>query len=206
MTAFSGMLVPDGSDWRVPPYAQDMLWIEGGAQAVQASGPRGTFALDAAPEAREIVLAWGCPGGPPLAAWSAGDPVEWNGTVALAGFVERLHVLETNGIELVVAEIEGALLPRAYPFLPTLERMRAAPFSRRAVDDTPAARKATYPAIALADSIHADYLHHAMVSELSVDCGAVLGPQDGGWHMLTGLPLLIERLALLAPDYRGRLG
>lgn len=206
MTPFTGTLVPEGGAWRIPTYAQDMLWLEDGEQSVQASGPRGTFALDAAPDAGGVVLAWGCPGGPPLAVWRTGERIVWDGTVALAGFVERLHVLETHGIELVIAEIEGALLPRDYPFLPTLDLLRAAPFSRRTVDDRPAARKATYPVIALADSIHADYLHHAMVSELSVDCGAVLGPQDGGWHIITGLPLLIERLALLAPDYRGRLG
>jgi hypothetical protein len=203
MPPFTGTLA-SGGDWCVPAYAQDMLWIEGGGQPVQATGPRGQFALDAAPD--EIVLAWGRPGGTPLAVWRAGEPVTWDGEVALAGFVERIHVLETNEIELVIAEIEGSLLPRGYPFLPTLEDMRENPFAREANADRPAALKATYPVVALADSIHADYLHHAMVSELSVDCGAALGPHEGGWHTLIGLPLLVERLSLLAPDTKGRLG
>ncbi len=152
------------------------------------------------------MLAWGRPGGPPLAVWHAGELVAWDGRVALAGFVERIHVLEAGEIELVVAEIEGSLLPRGYASLPDLDAMRAAPFARDPAADAPAARKATYPVIALADSIHADYLHHAMVSELSVNCTLALAPHEGGWHAVVGLPLLLENLSLLAPDTRGRLG
>lgn len=208
MTDLNGYLVAAGTGWRVPPYAQDMLWVQAGDQAVQTSGPRGKFTLETVSGANTpVTLAWGLAGGPPLAVWQTpSDPQswipDWHGTAAVGGFVERLHVLEVHGLELVLAEIEGELLPVDYPRLPGLEQMRRAPFSRRAVPEAAVARQFTYTIVMLADSIYAEYLHHAMVSELAVDCFAVLGPQDGHWHEIVGLPLLVESLSLLAPGYR----
>jgi hypothetical protein len=195
-----GFLVAEKSKWLIPPYAQDMLWVQSGEHAAQASGPRGAFALDI--DGGEIVLAWGIAGGPLLARWPlqlADDPaiMNWPGSVGVGGFVERLHVFETRGLEVLVAEIEGDVLPADYRRLPTLADMRAGHFQRR--DDDASARPFTYTLLALADSVYAEYLHHAMVSELAVDCFATLGPQDGRWHEIVGLPLLIDSVSLLAP-------
>jgi hypothetical protein len=99
----------------------------------------------------------------------------------------------------VVAEIEGDLLPAGYGHLPTLADMRAGPFQRHDETDLADARSFTYTFLALADSVFAEYLHHAMVSELAVDCLATLGPQDGRWHEIVGLPLLLDSISLLAP-------
>jgi hypothetical protein len=80
--------------------------------------------------------------------------------------------------------------------------MRRAPFQRRHEPEPGTARAFTYTCLALADSIYAEYLHHAMVSELAVDCLAAFGPEEGRWHEIVGLPLLVEAVTLLAPGYR----
>jgi hypothetical protein len=201
MSTFEGCLVAEKAGWRVPAYAQSMLWVQSGEQAAPAAGPLGKFSLDELNG--DLRLTWGVAGGPSLAVWSApASRLDWQGEVAVSGFVERLHVLEQHGLELVIAEIEGDRLPAGYSALPTLEQMRCAPFSRRDAPEMSAAREHTYTLIMLADSVHAEYIHHAMVSELAVDCFASLGPQDGHWHEIVGLPLLVESLSLLAPGYR----
>lgn len=215
MIAIEGVLAADNSAWRIPPYAQTMLWVQQGARAVQARGDRGAFTLSEAADpggdpAEPLILVWGAPGGPPLAIWPAPETAPfvggWQGEAHIGGFVERLHVLEAHDLELIIAEIEGALLPPGYLRLPGLEQMRAAPFRRLPEPDLPAGARHTYFVFAPVDSALADYLHHAMVSELAVNCRAALGPQAGEWHALAGLPLLLDSLTLLAPGYRARLG
>lgn len=204
MAGLIGHLISQEAGWTLPDYAQPMLWLRGDADPVRVSGPRGAFELDV-PENGEgtIDLAWGVPNGPLLARWPvtlSDDAVVlgWRGMIGVGGFVERLHAFEVRGIELVVAEIEGALLPPRYRHLPTLEQMRRAVFERDDVAEAPDTPEFIYTLIAMADSIHAEYLHHSMVSELAVDVRASLGPQAGRWHEVVGLPLLIESVSLLA--------
>jgi hypothetical protein len=176
------------------------LWVQADKTAAQASGPRGTFALD--DSGGDIALAWGTANGPALARWlpmPAGAVLDWTGSVGIGGFVERLHVLETHGLDVLIAEIEGDVLPAAYRRVPTLADYQAGNLQPRADADVGTTRAFTYTLLALADSVFAEYLHHAMVSELAVDCFATLGPQEGRWHEIMGLPLLIEALSLLAP-------
>jgi hypothetical protein len=195
-----GYLITEKAKWSIPAYAQPMLWVWGNASAAQATGPRGAFALD--DTSGEIALAWGTADGPVLARWPdrpAGDVLGWAGSVGIGGFVERLHVFETRGLEVLVAEIEGDVLPAGYRRVPTLADMQAGNFQRGDEADIGATRAFTYTMLALADSVYAEYLHHAMVSELAVDCFATLGPQEGQWYEIMGLPLLIDALSLLAP-------
>lgn len=173
-----------------------MLWLNG----TQTSGPRGKVELDTS---GPVTLTWGTAGGPPLALGTWTEPpyiLGWDGTIGVGGFVERLHVLELRDLELMIAEIEGGLLPPAYPRLPTLEQMKAGSFSRRVPDMAPATRDFTYILITEADSILAEFLHHAMVSGLAVDCFAELAPHDGHWHDLVGLPLLLNSVSVLSPS------
>ena len=196
-----GYVTADKPGWQIPRYAQDMLWVQCGDLAVQTSGPRGAFALNA--DGDEITLTWGTAEGPLLArrrrAISEPLILNWQGTVGVGGFVERLHVFETRELEVMVAEIEGDLLPSGYRRLPTLADMRAGVFRRSNDPPLNDLRPYTYTVLALADSIYAEYLHHAMVSELAVDCFATLGPHEGHWHEIVGLPLLVDGLSLLAP-------
>jgi hypothetical protein len=195
-----GYLISAKADWQIPAYARNMLWVQAGESAAQASGPRGAFALD--DPGGEITLAWGTADGPVLTRWPympAGDVLGWTGSVGVGGFVERLHVLESHGLEVLIAEIDGDVLPADYRRVPTLADYQAGDLQRRDDADIGATRAFTYTLLALADSVFAEYLHHAMVSELAIDCFTKLGPQEGLWHEIMGLPLLIEALSLLAP-------
>jgi hypothetical protein len=197
-----GYVIPEKTKWPIPLYAQGMLWVRCGEQAVQASGPHGAFTLETVQD--DMVLAWGVTEGPLLARWTIaepGDPIilNWAGSVGVGGFVDRLHILDTRGLEIVVAEIEGNLLPADYHRLPTLADMRRGLFRRSDEPALPNSDPAVYTFLALADAVHAEYLHHAMVSGLAVDCFATLGPQDGRWHEIVGLPLLLDSISLLAP-------
>jgi hypothetical protein len=192
-------LISAKADWQIPAYARTMLWVQAGESAAQASGPRGAFALD--DTSGDIALAWGTANGPVLARWPhmpAGEMLGWTGSVGVGGFVDRLHVLESHGLEVLVAEIDGDVLPADYRRVPTLADYQAGDLQRRDDADIGATRAFTYTLLALADSVFAEYLHHAMVSELAIDCFATLGPQEGLWHEIMGLPLLIEALSLLA--------
>lgn len=209
MATFTGHLVAAEAAWRIPVYAQSMLWVQHADHAVQAAGERGVFSLEMLGNRTEpLVLAWGTASGPPLVMWSGPDPeppfaAGWLGTVAVGGFIERLHVLEAYGLDLVVAEIEGGLLPPDYRQLPTLAQVQRAPFSRHAETGRSPVGESTYTCIAQADSVVAEYLYHALVSELAVDCFATLGPQAGHWHEIVGLPLLLDSVTLLAPGLHG---
>ncbi|MBI5958884.1 MAG: hypothetical protein HY866_09130 [Chloroflexi bacterium] len=200
MTVAVNYLVSAGTKWQIPVYAQEMLWVQSGDHTAQVSGARGAFSLEKPGET--LSLLWGTADGPPLVAWSSPSVISWQGEAAVAGFVERLHALQIRGLEVVVAEIEGDALPPGYSRLPSLDQMRNSVFSRHETAESTFQRQFTYTLITMADSIYAEYLHHAMVSELAVDCFAVLGPQDGRWHEITGLPLLVQSISLLAPGYR----
>lgn len=208
MTPIDGTLVANDSPWRIPPYAREMVWVRQGDHAAQARGERGAFSVAASDE--PLVLVWGAADGSPLAVWPPPEPgapfvAGWNGTARIGGFVERLHVQETHALDLVIAEIDGAPLAPDYRRLPTLAEMRAAPFRRLPEPDLASTTRYPYFVLAPVDSVLAEYLHHAMVSELAVNCFAALGSQEGDWHTLVGMPLLLESLTLLAPGYRARL-
>ncbi len=193
----SGFLASE--EWPIPAYAQPLLWLRQGDAAVQLSGPRGAFTLDGSGEG-DLRLMWGTAEGTPLANWTetGGGPLtlDWNGHVAVGGFITRLHALEVRDLEMVIAEVEGGLLPSDYVRWPSLAQMTATPF-RRDTDQSPIERDYTYTFLAMADSIYAEYLHHALVSEVAVDLYAVLGPQKGRWFEVVGLPLLLESVSLV---------
>ncbi len=199
------LVVPD-DDWRIPLYARDMLWVTLGGWAAQAEGEQGRFVMDSLPEDGLLTLCWGRPDGPPLARWSLDElsgleAVGWGGEVAIGGFVERLHTLTVRGLDLMIAEVEGGPLPASYTQLPDLDTMRETVFRRD--DDAPLDDdRHMYPVIVQAETMLAESLHHALISELPMDCWGILGPQAGGWHDLVGLPILLEAVTLLAPRRR----
>lgn len=202
-----GYLVAERAEWVIPAYARDMLWISDGMRQVPARGERGAFDLPAGATAAPILrLEWGAPGGPPLAQWAIaaeadGLTLDWAGMVAIGGFVERLHVREVRGLALLIAEVNGRMLPEGIAGLPTLEDFRRGA-ELPGPEDHPELPEYRYPVLTPADGVLADYLHHALVSELAVDCHAVLGPQAGRWQSIVGLPLLLEGLTLWGPGTR----
>ncbi len=186
-------------DFRIPAYAQDMLFIVSGANTVQARGKNGTFPLDV-PSDGPLHLTWGA-GGPILAVWSAVPErlhFDWDGRVKVGGFIERLHAREVGGLELVVAEVVGGPLAVDHVGLPSLGDMRNGIFSRPS-DAEPLGRDQAYPFIALAESNLASLVQDALISGLAVDAYGSLASEAGRWHEVVGLPLLLETLTLLAP-------
>jgi hypothetical protein len=184
-------------DFAIPIYARDMLYVVAGAQSAQASGKHGKFRLELTGEVR---IAWG-DGGPTLAVWKhapAEPTLRWDGRVKVGGFVERFHGLEVGGLEIVIAEVVGGSFPVDHVGLPSLEDMRSGVFARPS-DSEPLDRDHAYPFIILAESNLAALVQDAMVSGLAVDAYGSLASDEGRWHEVVGLPLLLDKLTILAP-------
>ena len=196
-------LIAKGAAWRIPAYAQEMLVVQHGAQHSRAHGPRGEFVWPSGADA-SVTVRWGTSDGPPLVALRLrGEPpsAHWDGAVVIGGAVAMFQVEEVRGLPLAIAHIEGAPVARALVARPTLREMAAGVAD---VENTarPLADTFTYTVIADAESPLADYLFQALAMDLGVVCTARLGADAGGWHEVSGLPLLVEKLALLpAPNF-----
>jgi hypothetical protein len=94
--------------WTIPAYARDLLWLESEAGAVPVEGAAGLFTLDA--PASVLTLRWGGAAGPALKQlrWQV-DSLEWDGTVALGGFIDSMHITEIEGLPapIVVLSLGG---------------------------------------------------------------------------------------------------
>lgn len=188
------------SDWSIPGYARDLLWIETESETVQTQGKRGLFTLSA--PAERLVLRWGTPEGPALAAlrWRP-ESLDWGGQVRIGGYIDALHSAELHGLPepLIVLTVGGQPLKTiASPFPRPHERARA-PISPLSFDEgleadiaesvTTWAAFEGSPALLLAQD--------ALVSKLRVWCFGRLA--DATLHELLALPLLLEEMTLFAP-------
>jgi hypothetical protein len=188
------------ADLRLPAYARDMLYVVTENASAQTRGKNGLFSLDVAPDG-SLRLAWGAPNGPMLAIWEAipqSLKLDWDGRVRIGGFIERLHALEVGGLEVIVIEVVGGPFAADYVGLPSLDDMRRGVFARPP-DVEPLGKDQVYPFIVLAESNMAALAQDALVSGLSVDAYGALASDEGRWHEVVGLPLLLDRLTLLAP-------
>ncbi len=199
-------LITEETRWRIPAYAQPMLFVQGQTSPpLRTHGPRGEFTLSA-PHIRadSFTLRWGTPDGPSLATFRLSDnppAAHWDGLAVIGGAVGVFQVEEVHGLPLAIAHIEGAPVDRALVQRPTLQQM-AAGFPEREETSTRAEDVFTYTVIAKADSPLSEYLFQAMAMDLGVVCTARLGPDAGRWQEISGLPLLVERLALFpAPNF-----
>ncbi len=195
--AFEGQL---SSDFRIPSYAQDMLYLVSAGTATQVEGGHGHFSLEAAPEF-PLRLVWGGPNGPIVAVWqSIPDPtkLDWDGRVRIGGFIERLHARELGGLEIVIAEVVGGSFPVDHVGLPSLDEMRRGIYARPS-DKEPLDQDQSYPFIILAESNLASLVQDALISGIAVDAYGALASEAGRWHEVVGLPLLLDTLTLLAP-------
>lgn len=194
--ASSGKLT---SKYRIPPYAQEMLYVVTDDQFTQVQGPQGN--LDGFSINGLARLNWATPKGPTLMFWdnvpSATD-LRWDGHIKIGGFVERLHALEIGGLEVVIAEVVGGPVALDNNGLPSLDDMRQGIFARPS-DIEPLDKDRVYPFITLAESNLAALAQDALVSGIAVDAHGSLADEGGKWHEIVGLPLLLESLTLLAP-------
>lgn len=188
--------------WRIPAYAQDMLYIVSGESRAQLQGTDGQFVLEGElSDVLRITWAWWRVG-PTLVHWPLPletDDLEWDGRVKVGGFVQRLHAREIGGMEIVIAEIVGGAFEASYGDLPSLEDMKGGIFARPA-DSEPLGTGQTYPFILNAESNFAALAQDALVSGLAVDAVGILADDDTGWQQVCGLPLLMESLTMLAAD------
>jgi hypothetical protein len=193
----SGTLVPL-QEGILPTYAHDMLWLKPERGNPIQIANDGTFEIT---PALKMELCWGHPEGAVLTSWRQ-PPIppyvlEWDGIIRLGGFVERIHVFELDELPLMIVELVGGAYPHVKPELPSLEQLKQGAFSRVEEHD-PSHDRHWYSLLLPLDSPFADFMHHTLVHGTAVDCTAVLGEEEGGWHEIVGLPLLLESVTLLA--------
>jgi hypothetical protein len=187
------------SKYRIPPYAQEMLYLVTSDRFTPVQGPQGnldTFSVNGLAR-----LNWGTPKGPTLVFWdsvASSSDLHWDGHVKIGGFIERLHALEVGGLEVVIAEVVGGPVALDNGGLPSLDDMRQGVFARPS-DIEPLDKDRVYPFIILAESNLAALAQDALVSGIAVDAHGSLADEGGKWHETVGLPLLLESLTLLAP-------
>lgn len=169
-------------NWRVPAYAQDRFVIRTDIDFVN--------------------LHWLDVNGPVLVYWeppARGESINWDGTVSVGGFIERLHARRIAGVDFIVAEVVGGAFPADYTNLPTMADMSAGIFARPP-DIGPADVGQMYPFIFEADSHFAALAQDALVSRLAVDVIGHFAPDEDRWHEVCGLPLIADTLTLLSAD------
>jgi hypothetical protein len=198
--SLSGQL---SEQFKIPAYAQDMLYVVTETSVAQTSGKFGAYTLESAPDgdSGEVVrLVWGTPEGPTLAFWDSTKlpTLQWDGRITVGGFIERLHAREIGGLEVVIVEVVGGPFPRDHVSLPSVDDMRRGVFARPS-DTEPSGENQSYPFIILAESNLAGLAHDALVSGIAVDAFGSLASEAGRWHEVVGLPLLLDSLTLLAP-------
>jgi hypothetical protein len=195
-SALSGQLT---DSFRIPTYAQGLLTIVSENGESQLKGKQGQYHFDTLPEG-VIRLTYGGANGPTLAYWDIEDwpAARWDGRVKIGGFIERLHAREVGGLEVVIAEVVGGPLPSNHVGLPSLDDMRGGSFARPS-DIEPLINDQAYPFIILAESNLAALAQDALVSGIAVDAYGELAADQGQWHEIVGLPLLMDSLTILAP-------
>ncbi len=186
-----------------------------------ATGPHGAFRLDldAAAQAalsltgyrpapqHVVSVGWGQARDPVLANlpwpadWAARKRLNlaWDGQVTLIGHVEQIHYQEAGGLLLAALELSGYAAPITYrrlPPLPASSADRHGLDADRRLDDAP--EQVAYVLLD-AESPLATVALDALVSSLRVVCVASLGPQEGGWHAVVDLPLLLDALTIVGP-------
>ncbi|HLY28478.1 MAG TPA: hypothetical protein VKQ72_19175, partial [Aggregatilineales bacterium] len=80
------------SQYDIPRYAQELLFLVCRSQVAQLHGSHGTYSLDKLDDLVE--LHFGRADGPTLALWQDFDDptaLAWDGQIKVGGFVERLH-------------------------------------------------------------------------------------------------------------------
>ncbi len=198
MAKFSSVLQPL-VDKELPEYSQNMWWLTHQQGETTQIKRDGHFEINSADS---LDLRWGHPAGPVLNRWELANQtpakLDWDGVIRLGGFIERTHILEDDGLGLMVAELVGGAYSQTYQELPSLADLRVKPFTRTETDIDVSNQRYWYSLLVSLDSPFADFLNQCLVNGNTVDCQCTLGDDEGGWHELVGLPLIVERLTLLS--------
>lgn len=186
-------------DWAIPVYAQDMLWVDGGAGAVRTEGVSGLFTLPA--PAETLILRWGSADGPALNClrWRP-DSLEWDGSIRVGGFIDAMHIAASGEVDgaVIVLQVGGQpLKPEAVPYAGGKLRKTvpypAPGFFDGVMDDV----DETFTTwIAAEDSPALMMAQDALVSKLRVWCFGRLTADKARWHERLALPIWLSEMTL----------
>ncbi|MDQ7027986.1 MAG: hypothetical protein Q9P01_21020 [Anaerolineae bacterium] len=190
-------------DWEIPAYARTRLWLDSETGSSQCEGNHGLFELDA--PTTELTLRWGSADGAPLKRlkWQA-DNLQWDGSVALGGMVEMLHLTELPTLDdLPVSVVHFSaqpLLADARPYPDASQRHLSEfpiPYYVDSVDDT--MRPMMVTLLTLSDSPLTSHAQEAMLQKIPMHIYGRLADEAQGWHRFFALPILWESVSLFAP-------
>lgn len=195
----SGQLAAKG--WRIPEYAQHMLWLESDSETVKVEGHAGLFELSV--PAAKLCVRFGHPQGAVLArlAWQP-DNLGWSGRVRVGGFVDGLHMSHMGAVEEffgVIAFGGQPLKPGAALYARAADRQQpiyTSPNFYDLIDDEVPETTTTW--ITSEDSPLLTMAQDAMMNKSRVVFTGRLASNDN-WDKRLALPLMLESVTLFAP-------
>jgi hypothetical protein len=186
------------SNWQIPPYARQRLWLTTETGSAQTEGAHGLFTLPA--PAPLLTLRWGSEDGAALrqVKWQP-DTLAWEGDVCLGGYLESLHLTELPGIDdpVMIATVD------AQPLKPTLQ-----PYPNASQRPHPIPRPDFFTGIdaecdltlttwlVLAESLYAGSLQDALSNRIRVYLFGRLAEDRSGWQKHLALPILLEAMTM----------
>jgi hypothetical protein len=190
------------SDWIIPRYARDSLWLESPAGTVRAAGEHGSFQLrEVSPQ---VILRWSASAGPALAQleWRP-ETLGWDGSVQMGGYVDAMHYTEIRGVmsPITILYMGGQPLKQNLVPYPS-DRTRA--HVRHYTPDFHTGLVAQLPEAVTTwlvpdTSPLARVARDAMVHNLRAYFFGRLADDDSGWGNHFGLPLMLEAITLFGP-------
>jgi len=190
------------SDWQIPAYAQNRLWLDTEAGSARCEGAQGLFELEA--PAQVLTLRWNADDGLPLTQlkWQI-DNLQWDGSIRLGGLVEALHLTELKGVDFPVAIVSfsgQALRPntKAYPDASQRDLKQVPlPDYLAGVDDDSEAM--TVSLITFADSPLVGIAQDSLVQKYPLHVYGTLDNSEAHWEDFFALPVVWESVTVFAP-------
>lgn len=189
------------TEWRIPAYARDLLWLESEAGAVRCEGEQGLFTLpDGLPPGAPVTVRWGGAEGAALAqlAWQP-DSLGWAGEVRVGGYVDALYAGPLEGINdpISLLYISGAPLKAGVrPFAGVGQRGQPL-VPPRFRDDVSNMNETVTTWLGFDGSAAMALAQDALVTKLPVFAFGRLAVATWSWNRHFALPILIDGLTVL---------
>ncbi|MEL6527069.1 MAG: hypothetical protein AAFQ07_15300 [Chloroflexota bacterium] len=190
------------SEWTIPPYAQNRLWLDSEASSARCEGANGLFELDAPAEV--VTVRWNGDDGVYLTQlkWQI-DTLGWDGSVRLAGLIESVHLTQLPDVDYPLAIVMVSaqpLLPYAKRYPDSTQRQLTRfpmPDYLDGVDDT--LEPLAVPLLTFADSPLVAIAQDALVQKHPLHIFGSLDDSDSHWHEFFALPIIWESVTVFAP-------
>lgn len=188
------------SNWRIPKYARDQLWVEGDSGAGRASGEFGEFELPAGGTSPVTIYWRDVHKGAALVRlpWRA-DSLDWDGGVRIGGYVDAMHITNIADGELTVAIIYLGGQPlrnslRPYDTAADRETPEFMPSFHAALASDVTETISTW--IAPFDSPLTGIAQDAMQNNMRLHCFGRLADESSGWDRFFALPIILESMTV----------